>query len=145
MNDVVSLLEKGWPYLVVATPGVFAVVKQVLDARRIKAAGRREERRDEQQLIKIAHEVATAAIEGLRKRLADVEAKLSALRKEHSEMMAHKDARIQLLEGEKRNLQMTLLAYEDLLRRHGIELPVQSQPYWEFSDNEMRQAAPDPQ
>lgn len=150
MNDALLFIEKGWPYAIVAAPGLFATVKLLLDAQKAEAAGQREDRRDEQQLIKIAHEAATAVIEELRAesdrlrdRLTEVEAELTSLRKEHAEMMANKDARIQFLEGEKRNLEMTLLAYEDLLRRHGIEPPKRGQPYWEMHDNQLRPAVPE--
>jgi chromosome segregation ATPase len=126
-----ELLREFWPYLIVATPGVFAVWRQW-------QAGRRADRKDRGDLVKIAQAAAGEVIETLRaetkrlsERVEELEGEIQDLRKEHSRMLADKDAKITLLEGELRQWKTTAEAYERLLEAHGIPHAKLSQTIWE--------------
>lgn len=138
--DLLKLLETYWPYLIVAVPGLYAVWKQWQAARQVA-------RKDRADLIKIATEAAGAVIEDLRAEIErlkgeveDLHSELASARREHAEMIAHKDAQITLLQGEKRQLEQQVAALEDFLRRHGIEPPKQGQTYWTMQDGALTPA-----
>lgn len=118
--DIPTLIAKSWPYLVVAAPGVYAVIKDLLGRRAIA-------RKAEADLMQMAQDAASGVIHTLREeadrlaqRLEQVEAELSDLRREHSRMMLDKDARIALLEGEKRQLEAKVSAYRRILAANGL-------------------------
>jgi hypothetical protein len=111
-----QILEKAWPFLIVGAPGLFAAWKAWTTQR--------------SDLVKIAQDAAGAVIQSLRdeavrlaKRLEQVESELDELRKEHAQMMANKDARITLLEGEQRQLQAQVEAYRRILASHDLPDP----------------------
>lgn len=116
MHDVGDLARTLWPFLVVAAPGLFAVWRQW-------TVGQQAHRKDRADLVKIAQEAAGAVIQSLRDRLDEVEAELAELRKEHVKMLSEKDAKITLLEGEKRGLEAYAQSLERRLDELGIEYP----------------------
>ena len=110
--DLPALVEKMWPYALVAAPGILAAWKAWATQR--------------SDLVKIAQDAAGAVIEQLRKeadrlaaRLKQVEDELASLRREHAQMIAQKDAQIALLEGEKRQLTAKVEALQRVLAAHG--------------------------
>jgi len=118
--DIPTVIAKSWPYLVVAAPGVYAVIKDLLGRRAIA-------RKAEADLMQMAQDAASGVIHTLREeadrlaqRLEQVEAELSDLRREHSRMILDKDARIAQLEGEKRQLEARVSAYRRVLAAHGL-------------------------
>lgn len=145
MEQLFSFIERAWPYALVAGPGLFALWKYYRDAELAKARLGVEDRRDRQDLIKIAQEAAGEVIDELRQeaarlreRLETVEAELQKVRKDNADMMAAKDAKITMLEGENRQLQQRLRACEHLLERHHIPAPRQGETYWEMDDGGLR-------
>lgn len=138
----VSALQKAWPFLVAVAPGAFALW-------RFETARRRGLRTDRKDLIKIAHDAAAqvieqlqAEIDRLRAQLDEVDRELSILRKDHAEMMAQKDARITMLEGEKRALEAQVHSLENLLVRSGVTPPKPGATYWEMKDGQLEAIAP---
>lgn len=118
--DLFMAVEKSWPYLVVAAPGIYAVVKDLLGRRAIA-------RKAEADLMQMAQDAASGVIHTLREeadrlaqRLEQVEAELGDLRREHSRMIHDKDARIAQLESEKRQLEARVSAYRRVLAAHGL-------------------------
>lgn len=118
--DIPTLIAKSWPYLVVAAPGIYAVVKDLLGRRAIA-------RKAEADLMQMAQDAASGVIHTLREeaerlaqRLEQVEAELGDLRREHSRMILDKDARFALLEGEKRQLEAKVAAYRRILAAQGL-------------------------
>ncbi|MET3664853.1 hypothetical protein [Caulobacter sp. 1776] len=118
--DIPTAIAKAWPYVMVAAPGVYAVVKDLLGRRAIA-------RKAEADLMQMAHDAASGVIHTLREeadrlahRLEQVEAELGDLRREHSRMILDKDARIALLEGEKRQLEAKVAAYRRILAAQGL-------------------------
>lgn len=61
--------------------------------------------------------------ERLADRLGQVEQEVRALQREHTRMIADKDAKIALLEGEKRQLQALVETYRRALAAYGIDEP----------------------
>jgi hypothetical protein len=118
--DIPTAIAKSWPYVMVAAPGIYAVVKDLLGRRAIA-------RKAEADLMQMAQDAASGVIHTLREeadrlahRLEQVEAELGDLRREHSRMILDKDARIALLEGEKRQLEARVAAYRRILAAHGL-------------------------
>jgi len=129
--DAFQVLERMWPFLLVAAPGFFAVYKQW-------TTNRGAERRDRGDLIKIAQDAAGAVIktqqdeiERLRERIEEVEEELADLRREHARQIAEKDAKILLLEGELRTAWSQVEAYERLLEANNIPHAKPRQTVWE--------------
>ena len=84
--DIPTAIAKSWPYVMVAAPGVYAVVKDLLGRRAIA-------RKAEADLMQMAQDAASGVIHTLREeadrlahRLEQVEAELGDLRREHSRM-----------------------------------------------------------
>lgn len=130
VNDLLRLVERLWPYLIVLIPGVWALWLRWTD----RAKGRVTQRAE---LIKIAEEAAgnqigrlEAEIDRHRERIEELEAELGTLQRQHTQMIADKDAKIALLEGQCRQLAAQVAAYEELLERNNIPVPQQSKPYW---------------
>lgn len=130
MDELIRLIERVWPYVITSVPGAWALWK-------VWVGGQALVRADRTDLIKIAQEAAGAVIEDLREetdrlraRLEEVERELSDLQKRHTDMIADKDAKITMLEGENRQLLAQIDAYRDILARHGIPEPVQGQAYY---------------
>ncbi|WP_299016808.1 hypothetical protein [uncultured Caulobacter sp.] len=118
--DLPTVIAKTWPYVVVAAPGIYAVIKDLLGRRALA-------RKAEADLMQMAQDAASGVIHTLREeaerlaqRLEQVEAELGDLRREHSRMILDKDARIALLEGEKRQLEAKVSAYRRVLAAHGL-------------------------
>nr|WP_295109987.1 hypothetical protein [uncultured Caulobacter sp.] len=118
--DIPTAIAKSWPYLVVAAPGIYAVIKDLLGRRAIA-------RKAEADLMQMAQDAASGVINTLREeadrlvqRLEQVEAELGDLRREHSRMISDKDARIAELESEKRQLETKVGAYRRILAAHGL-------------------------
>lgn len=118
--DIPTAIAKSWPYAVVAAPGVYAVIKDLLGQRAMA-------RKAEADLMQMAQDAASGVIHTLREeaerlaqRLEQVEAELGDLRREHSRMISDKDARLAALEGEKRQLEARVAAYRRILAVHGL-------------------------
>jgi len=118
--DIPTAIAKSWPYVMVAAPGIYAVVKDLLGRRAIA-------RKAEADLMQMAQDAASGVIHTLREeadrlaqRLEQVEAELGDLRREHSRMIQDTDARIAQLESEKRQLEARVSAYRRILAAHGL-------------------------
>lgn len=118
--DIPTVIAKSWPYVVVASPGIYAVIKDLLGQRAMA-------RKAEADLMQMAQDAASGVIHTLREeadrlaqRLEQVEAELGDLRREHSRMISDKDARIALLESEKRQLEARVDVYRRILAAHGL-------------------------
>ncbi|WP_454717128.1 hypothetical protein [Caulobacter segnis] len=118
--DLPTAIAKAWPYVMVASPGIYAVIKDLLGRRAIA-------RKAEADLMQMAQDAASGVIHTLREeadrlaqRLEQVEAELGDLRREHSRMISDKDARIALLESEKRQLEARVDVYRRILAAHGL-------------------------
>lgn len=110
--DLPALVEKMWPYVLVASPGLLAAWKAWATQR--------------SDLVKIAQDAAGAVIQRLLEevgryadRLERVEQELADLRREHAQVIAQKDAQIALLEGEKRQLTAKVEALQRVIAAHG--------------------------
>lgn len=114
--NALHLLKEWWPFIIVAAPGFYAVWKSDRE-------NKRADRKDKADLVKIAQEAAGAVIQSLRDRLDEVEAELAELRKEHTRMIADKDAKITLLEAELRRWKAIATSYERTLAQHDIPHP----------------------
>jgi len=131
--------------------GWVALAKIYLDGRTAgqqRAATASRERTD---LVKIAQEAAGEVIEDLRSenkrvrdRLADIEREFGAFRRAHDVMVADKDAKIALLEGTIRMKDAELEGLRDVIRRAGLPLPLQGQPYWEMRDGRLEPIQQEP-
>jgi chromosome segregation ATPase len=157
--DTLQLAKDFWPFLVVLGGGVLGALKWwssdrqartklVADDRADVRQDAAAERKDKAELFRLVQEAAADLLheareenDRLRKRLDDLESKLDRLREEYHEMMVSKDGQIALLEGEKRQLEARIHSYEDLLTRHNIPIPVQSQQYWKMEDGKLKPAA----
>ena len=123
--DLPTVVAKAWPYVVVASPGIYAVVKDLLGRRALA-------HRAEADLMQMAQDAASGVIQTLREeaerlaqRLEQLEVELGELRREHTRMILDKDARIALLEGEKRQLEARIAAYRRILAAHDLpDVPI---------------------
>jgi len=118
--DIPTAIAKSWPYVMVAAPGVYAVIKDLLGRRALA-------RKAEADLMQMAQDAASGVIHTLREeadrlaqRLEQVEVELGDLRREHSRMIHDTDARIAQLESEKRQLEARVSAYRRILAAHGL-------------------------
>jgi hypothetical protein len=135
--DVIHFAREAWPYLLVGAPGVWAVYKQW-------TARQDANRKDRGDLVKIAQDAAGAVIQDLRdegdrlqKRVDSLEAELSAVRKEHSETVAAKDAKILMLEGQLRQALAAADAFDRLLTANDIPHSPPTRPYFELDGGEV--------
>ena len=135
--DVIALLKNAWPFLLVAAPGLFALIKWVEGAQR----GGRKDRAD---LIRIAQDAAAGVIghlereaAELRKRVDDLEGELNKLRKDHHEMMVSKDAKITFLEAEVQRWRSYAESYERTLEQNGIPHAKPEQSMWDAKDQRL--------
>ncbi|MBJ7410113.1 MAG: hypothetical protein JHD15_07065 [Phenylobacterium sp.] len=122
---------------IVGAPGVWAVATRWLDDQKVG----RKERVD---LVKLAEEVSAKAIQRLQARVEALEAELTELRKEHAETVTAKDARIALLEqklelkeGELRQVRSTAESYDRLLTEKGIDHIPMTATVWEAKEGRM--------
>ena len=141
LDDLPAALAKAWPYLVVAAPGLWIWWKDLRGERQVK-------RKEHADLVQIAQNAAAKVIEDLsdeigrmRGRIDELERELADLRKEHARVVADKDAKITLLEGEKRQLEAKVAAYERVLKAAGVPLPVAGETYWTVVGGEVVPAA----
>lgn len=119
-----------WPILVAAGPGVWAIWRDFRQRRK-------DGTRDKADLVRIAQEAAAAVISDLREEAQRLRDRLDKTEREHMEMIAAKEARITMLEGELRHQKMENEALRDLLTRNGIPAPKQSTPYYEIRNGEL--------
>lgn len=134
-----QLLHELGPYLL-GSGGLGLWIKAWHDARKQRT-----------DLVTIAQEAAGEVIEDLRTenkrvrdRLADIEREFGEFRKAHDVMVADKDAKIALLEGTIRMKDAELEGLRDVIRRAGLPMPKQGQPYWEMRDGRLMPVAQEP-
>lgn len=123
MDDALSVVVRLWPYAIVLAPGVWALYLRWSDVRK----GRVTDRRD---LLALAQEAAGEVIavlreetDRLRGRVEELEAEIAELQKRHIDMIADKDAKILMLEGELRQAKAEVEAYRRLLIANNINPP----------------------
>lgn len=134
--DIAGFL-KDYGTLVFGGGGWAAYVKAWYDGRAARARATVEAQTSRTSLLQVAQDAVSSMIQSLRERLEDIEGELASLRKEYADMQQAKDARITLLEGEKRQLEMQINAYRNILRRNNIPEPVVSTPYYEAHDGQL--------
>jgi hypothetical protein len=123
VGDFLGKLPLWAGFAVVAAPGLWAVWKQ-------SSADRVIARKERVDLIRIAQEVSAETIADLRRRVEELEGEVNAMRKEHTESIAAKDAELALLRGELRQAWATVDAYERLLTVNEIPHEKPAQAFW---------------
>lgn len=120
-------LVQAWPLVGGLVAGLLPWIKLALDAKKERGQVRTD-------LVKIAQEAAAGVIVELRKEtqrlqieINNLEAEIDGLRRQ----VAERDARTMFLEGELRQTKALVGAYERLLDAHEIPHSKPGQPVWE--------------
>lgn len=138
--DLATAIEKYWSHVVAACALVGGAVRWWVSARSKRraetVAALAAQHAAKLDLTKIAQEAAHDVVELLRAEVArlsaeldDVRAAMREMQREHLSMMAGKDAKIALLEGEIRQRDAIIEACRRQLAAHGLPLPALSAHY----------------
>jgi hypothetical protein len=134
--DAATILKEWGPIATGVSVGGLGWLKAWADARH----GRGQQRID---LIKIAQEAAGEVIEELRAEIARLRSEIAALerelmeaRREHADVLAAKEARLLLLEGEIRHWMQIADTYERQLTEAGVPHEKPAQPIWRVPRSE---------
>ncbi len=123
-----------WGLAVLGGAGVFPWIKMWFDGRARRSKADTKQRADLMEIAETAANNALSRLEAeIRRahtRIAELEAELIEARKEHTEMLAAKEARLALLEGEIRHWMQIADSYERQLTEAGIPHTKPTQPIW---------------
>jgi septal ring factor EnvC (AmiA/AmiB activator) len=123
-------LAQLWPLIGGLAAGLLPWIKLALDAKKDRGQIRTD-------LVKIAQEAAAGVITELRKECQRLQVEITSLEREVHQLrrqVAERDARTLFLEGELRQTQALLGAYERLLDAHDIPHSKPGQPVWQAKD-----------
>jgi hypothetical protein len=142
--DALTTAKELWPIVAGAGAGfasfagaIFTWFKWRQDSRRLRADAQDARERQKADLFQIAQEVAQelvqdlrAEVQRLRGEVAVLEAEMLAMRRDHAESLASKDAELAVLRGELRAKDAMLAAYERYVTKNGLEPLHPTEPFY---------------
>lgn len=142
--DALAELHRWSPLAGGAMAGLLPWAKFWLDSRSADKKRAGEEAKQRIDLVRLAEEVSAKAIARLQAQLDEIEKEFAEFRKRHDDMIEAKDAKIALLEqklelkeGQVRQLQATVESYDRLLTKHDIDHIPPSGTVWQAKDGGM--------